>query len=174
MGSQSDYEILSTKEIQALKNSLVQRSICPLCLKHYSEKHQVCLDHQHALKSETLGKNGAGLIRGVLCANCNFLEGKIWNNCSRYQIANMEDPVNSRIEFLERLIGYYKNNFQHERRVLHPSEKRVEKLPKSLYNKLNKLNRELGKKPLTTYTGRWNQTLRKLNEILEARGLQNT
>ncbi len=62
--------------IQQIKDKirLEQDDVCPLCETSFSimEPNNICLDHDH----ET------GLVRGVLCRNCNSMEGKI-SNCIR-------------------------------------------------------------------------------------------
>lgn len=130
------------------------------------------VDHQHCLKSDPLGVNGNGLIRGVLCRNCNALEGKIWNNMRRFQACTREDPVNSRVKWLESLLKYYKINLQHKQKILHPSEKRKIRLPKSSYNKLKKnfyldpknFKRNGDEKPFPKYTGFVTPKLRSLSD----------
>ena len=67
---------------------------CPLCNRLMSSvpvSNRV-VDHDH--------KTGA--IRGVLCRNCNGLEGKLRNLCLRAG-NHIED-----IEWLERIIAYWK------------------------------------------------------------------
>ena len=69
-------DILKTKE-ELLKN---QDGKCAICGKEISLSEAV-LDHQHKNKrSDVNGVIGNGLIRGVLCRDCNCMEGKVWNN----------------------------------------------------------------------------------------------
>ena len=110
-----------------------QGMICPIC-KQYTEHIDTTLDHQHKLrKSETIGNNGAGLIRGVLCRACNTYEGKIWNNFTRL---GFHKKGIGRAEFLRNLADYYDRGTYN---YIHPSEK-----PKSatmgirLFNRINK------------------------------------
>ena len=67
-----------------------QGGICPLCGIKLSSVTP-CLDHDH----ET------GLLRGVLCLNCNGMEGKVINRARR---ASRGQPP---VEWLKRLMLYY-------------------------------------------------------------------
>lgn len=163
----------SQKELFDLRQKLLklQDFKCAICgeniMQNSLNQH---VDHQHCFKQEQLGVQGAGLIRGVLCRNCNSLEGKIWNNMHRYQQVDPNNLVGSRIEWLESLVKYYKSNYQHQEQVLHPSEKRVPKLMKSGYNKILKCykqdpsnykkNGEL--KSFPKYTGKITQKMLQL------------
>lgn len=96
---------LKTKEIASVKLSLLelQKYICPLCrrdLRTLPEKDW-CLDHDH----------GSGLIRGVLCRNCNGCEGRIFN------LARRAKGTGTVMLWLQRLLEYY---MQHE---AEPSDK---------------------------------------------------
>lgn len=136
-----NYKTISQKDLRDLRVQLLeaQNNKCAICqVELGGDNTNQHVDHQHCFKSEELGVNGAGLIRGVLCRNCNALEGKIWNNTHRYGVTNSDNPVDSRIEFLSNLILYYKENYQHKNPTLHPSEKRIEKIQKSQYNRLLK------------------------------------
>ncbi|MCK5535524.1 MAG: hypothetical protein KAI79_01790, partial [Bacteroidales bacterium] len=111
-----------------------QNNRCAICTEEITENSGSSLDHQHKLKSEEIGIDGAGLIRGVLCRNCNVYEGKIWNNSTRY---GRGKSVAERIQWLEQLIEYYKKGTYD---LIHPSEiPKAKKLMKSSYNKLKKI-----------------------------------
>jgi len=92
------------------------------------------LDHQHRQKkTDEVGIDGAGLIRGVIDSQVNCAEGKIFNALKRYCGIT---TTKERIEFLEKLIAYYKKGTLP---VIHPSEKIPEpKVSKKNYNKLKK------------------------------------
>lgn len=171
-------KIINTDQLKDYRASILlkQNDKCAICKKDLPEGNDVGnVDHQHLFKADELEVCGNGLIRGVLCRECNVLEGKIWNAAHRYGKAKSSDPVNSRIEWLENLLDYYKNNCSHHEPVLHPSEKREPKLQKSEYNKLIKFYKTLPTsykkngdlKSVPKFTGRWSQTLTKLKEQLE-------
>lgn len=109
-----------------LKSKLqMESSICPLC---NAPLNKPVLDHQHALKSEVPGVNGACLIRGLLCNNCNAFLGKIENNSRRFGIKNLPDFLRATSNYLE------SDNLPY----IHSSEtwRLKESLSKSEYNKL--------------------------------------
>jgi len=114
------------------KISELQQGICPLC---GNTVVRPVLDHQHKQrKSDPNGINGNGLIRGVLCSDCNSTEGKIWNAIGRYLGAR---DVQSRVKFLQNLIEYYQSGYYP---LIHPNEAIKEKdVSKLNFNKLNKL-----------------------------------
>jgi len=144
-------ELKETKELKQLKVSDIlpirneilelQSGKCAICGDIISEKTGISADHQHKSSIETIGEDGAGLIRGVLCRGCNTLEGKIWNNMNRFK---QPKNVNDRIKWLEELLKYYKSeNYPY----IHPNEKPKEpKVSKRNYNKLAKLYKDSGKK----------------------------
>jgi len=124
-----------------------QNGCCAICKKVITDKTGISLDHQHKTKSAPIGKDGAGLIRGVLDRSCNCLEGKIWNNMSRYI---QPTCVQDRIDYLRSLISYYE---QDTYSLIHPSEKPKEPhVSKRNYNKLKKrYSLELRKKRFPEY-----------------------
>lgn len=138
---------LKTKEIKSLREKILkeQNGRCKICGKNIQKQDSgTSLDHQHKTKKENIGEDGAGLIRGVLCRNCNILEGKIWNNTGRYIQPKL---VQERIEFLEALIEYYKkDNYP----LIHPNEEpKKPHVSKRNYNKLKSLYN--GKKKFPEY-----------------------
>lgn len=153
MSLQDSFEILTNSEIKKFRESLPQK--CCIC----GSTEKLCLDHQHKRISDELGVNGCGLIRGLLCNSCNQLEGKIWNNIKRYGKVDETNPTQSRVGFLQKLIDYYNNNIQHTRKIVHPSEKPIEKISKSTYNKIVK-----GVSNPPKFTGRWTKQLKLLQE----------
>lgn len=65
---------ITAAELPAIKLRILreQNDLCPLCdtgLKY----EDACQDHSHK----------SGLLRGVLCRNCNGIEGKIFNLANR-------------------------------------------------------------------------------------------
>lgn len=172
-------QIILTKDIKTLRETILESQgnkckICGVSLPHGSDVG--ALDHQHLFKSEELGVNGAGLIRGVLCRDCNALEGKIWNSTHRYGKSVATDPVQSRIGWLESLVEYYKESINGSGEgILHPKERRIPVLQKSEFNRLMKhykeqpqnYKRDGSLKAPPKYTGRWSKTLEQLKKSLE-------
>lgn len=90
---------LTASSQKILKDELLnQTTLCPLC---NSPLDKPVLDHQHALKSEVPGVNGACLIRGLLCNNCNAFLGKIENNSRRFTIKDLPAFLRSAAKYLE-------------------------------------------------------------------------
>lgn len=109
-----------------------QKGLCAICECVLPKTGGgVSLDHQHKRKSDEIGLNGGGLIRGVLCRNCNVFEGKIWNNSKRYgKFDNLPQFLRNLADYLE------KDNYPY----IHPSEApAIKKVSKRQYNKLAKL-----------------------------------
>lgn len=126
---------LKTTEIQQLREKLAkeQGGVCPLCGKPLT---LACLDHQHKRrKADAPGVDGAGLVRGVLCRDCNALEGRIWNAMDRHL---QPETVKDRVQFLKNLISYYNKEPQ---KILYPGEDiPKKKLSKRNFNALKKLS----------------------------------
>jgi hypothetical protein len=132
MNNQSDLRILKTSEISLLREEILleQDGKCAICKCEMTETSGASLDHQHKTQKETIGANGAGLIRGVLCRNCNVMEGKIWNNSKRFGMHdNIKEWLISLVEYLD------KPNYD----IVHPTEKPKEpKVSKRNFNLLIK------------------------------------
>lgn len=103
---------LKANQVKPARDTLLvkQGGICPLCggaMGPGSNKKTPALDHDHI----------TGIIRDVLCINCNGLEGKIWNLLRRMKKGGARDV-------LKNLVAYYE---RHDNRphgnVLHPSHK---------------------------------------------------
>lgn len=127
---------LKTSDIPRIRKEIADRqeNKCLLCGCDLSDKIAV-LDHQH--KRKKTDKNivdNNGLVRGVLCSECNALEGKIFNNSNRFLHYPRQAIL---IEWLLNLIEYYQRE---KYPYIHPSEKEKEKeVSKSNFNKLKKL-----------------------------------
>lgn len=137
---------LKSSEIASVRATILKEQgyRCPLCGKEITEKDKITLDHQHKVrKSDPNGVDGNGQIRGVLCLECNALEGKIYNACTRF----LHQPTKEqRIQFLLNLVAYYQ---QEPYPLIHPSEVPPEpKLSKRNFNKLKKLYESKYHKPL--------------------------
>ena len=128
---------LKTKDIPLIRKQILEEQgyKCPLCGKTISENDRITLDHQHKYrKSDENGVDGNGLVRGVLCSDCNVTEGKLHNAMARF----LNQPTKEqRIEWLENLIKYYKKE---PYPYVHPTEvEKPKQLSKRNFNKLNKL-----------------------------------
>jgi hypothetical protein len=99
---------LKVKDIPALRDKIAvsQNGNCWLC-KIDLRCVTACLDHDH----ET------GLIRGVLCQNCNGIEGKISN------LARRAKRNGTRYDFIVSILGYWNMNSAHQRPEIHPTHK---------------------------------------------------
>lgn len=129
---QLKYSDISTIREKLLKD---QQFKCAICGKDIENDSNITLDHQHKItKNQIIGEGGAGLVRGVLCRDCNSIEGKITNALKRYKnISNTAE----KISFLYQLIEYYKKT---PTNYIHPTERQQEKIvSKRQYNKLKKL-----------------------------------
>jgi hypothetical protein len=128
-----DYIQLRTVDIPVYRDKIIkdQNGLCAICKEILPiSGGGVSLDHQHKTKSEIIGVNGAGLIRGVLCRDCNVFEGKIWNNSKRY------GKFDTLPQFLRAVADYLeKENYP----FIHPKEAvQVQKVSKRQYNLLVK------------------------------------
>jgi len=123
-----------------------QDRICPICNLEIDYK-DTTLDHQHPLnKSEPIGHNGSGLVRGTICRICNSAEGKIWNNFKRSGLMNKQmdkNHIKARAKWLRNLADYYESGViknEDGEAFVHPTEKPpMATMGKQLFNKLNKL-----------------------------------
>lgn len=127
---------LKSKDIAELRReiALKQGNKCMLCGCDLTDKIAV-LDHQHKIrKTDPNVINGNGLVRGVLCSECNALEGKIFNNSVRFLHQPTKDDL---CKWLSNLISYYHNE---PYPYIHPSEEpKAKTVSKANFNKLNKL-----------------------------------
>jgi Recombination endonuclease VII len=153
---------LKSSDIKDTRENILkdQDGKCALCGCVITEETGYSLDHQHMLKKETIGEDGAGLVRGVLCRSCNIWEGKVWNNTLRFM---QPENVQDRIMILENLIKYYKKDNYN---LIHPNEKIKEKIvSKKNYNKLKKEYMNSGLKkifPEYPKSGKLTKSLSKL------------
>lgn len=157
-----EFKQLKSTEIKEFKKELLEKQggIDAITHKPLLLENSV-LDHQHKLrKTQEIGEDGAGLIRGVLDNNVNMAEGKIFNALRRYCGIK---TTKERIEFLENLIEYYK---QGTLPYVHPTEKMPEpKVSKKNYNKLKKeFNLKYPKKKFPEYP-RSGKITKKLEEL---------
>lgn len=99
---------LKHSEIPVVKAALLKKQgyVCPLCSTGLVLK-DACLDHNH----------NTGEVRGVLCRNCNGIEGKIYN------LANRAKRHSTQKDFLGRLILYWIKYESGGAGLLHPLHK---------------------------------------------------
>jgi len=99
---------LKAKDITPLREkiALEQAGLCWLCAVPL-ESVMACLDHDH----------GSGRIRGVLCQNCNGIEGKIYNLARRAKRGSSV-PL-----FIAKVLDYWEHFSLKPRTELHPTHK---------------------------------------------------
>lgn len=154
-----ELKILNSESAKILRNKLlIENPVCSLCLKNIENP---VLDHKHAKKSENIGENGAGLVRGVICRECNIFLGKMENNYKRYKIENLSEFLLNASKYLAKEPLEY----------VYPSEASKLKtiLTKSAYNKIIKdYSKKINKNPKDLIKKiKYNKFLnKKLKEIL--------
>lgn len=103
-------ERIRTTQVAGVRQDFAdkQGGRCGICLQPTSPKSQV-LDHDH----------NTGYLRGMLCRNCNGIEGKILSLARRGQ--RMFDAV----WFLKRLVSYWEehNGVTPNHGLIHPTHK---------------------------------------------------
>lgn len=140
----SELKYPKQKDLTEIRKKLhkEQNNICPILRQEFPVEDMV-VDHQHMKAGETIGENGAGLIRGVIHRQANVLEGKLINAFYRYGLHKFCSPV----EFLLNLAEYLKKD---KLPIVHPLEslkirkRERKKLQKNSYNKLLKKLSEIG------------------------------
>jgi len=158
-----EFKNLKSKDIPAIRKQILEEQgyHCPLCGKPLSDKDRITLDHQHKYrKSDDNIVDGNGLVRGVLCADCNVIEGRLHNAMARF----MHQPDRSqRIQWVKNLAEYYQKDFYP---YVHPTEvKKEPMLSKRNFNKLNKLYKDKYNKVLIyPKSGKMTKQLKPLYE----------
>jgi len=80
---------------------------------------------------ETIGVNGAGLVRGVLHRNCNSAEGQLLSKFKRSGVKDIKFA-----DFLRKLANYYEETNYN---LIHPNETEAPaKMGKRLFNRISK------------------------------------
>lgn len=122
---------LKNNEVSVVKKRLYdkQAGICPLCQGHMSTLPDACLDHDH----------DSGLLRDVLCRNCNGIEGKIKNLVTRAR-RGMEYK-----NYLGNLIMYWIRHEEDRTGLYHPTHKTADEKRLAI-NKKARVKRALLKK----------------------------
>lgn len=102
---------LKPKDVPRIKAALKKKqgNRCLLCRRNFDDMadKDAVLDHDHR----------TGLVRGVLCRNCNGMEGKIWNR------ANRAKQAMTVIEWTARLVKYWELYENDHTGLLHPTHK---------------------------------------------------
>lgn len=99
---------IKNSDIPAMREKIIseQAGKCWLC--EIDLKTVVpCLDHNHQ----------TGHIRGVLCGNCNGIEGKISN------LANRAKRDKTRYDFVNKVLSYWNHFSACQRKEIHPTHK---------------------------------------------------
>lgn len=128
---------LKTMDLANVRTLLAeyQGNICPLCNK---ELVRPVVDHWHKARN-----HGNGHIRMVICATCNSLLGKIENAILRYKLSYSDTPT-----WLNNVANYMLNDTTN---MIHPTEKEVIKISKTVFNKLMMMCNEHNKKVKLVY-----------------------
>lgn len=112
---------LKAKEISEARALLLAADpICPLCdtdLRTLPLK-DVCLDHCH----------DNGWIRGLLCRNCNAMDGRVRH------YANRAKRNRTALRWLKRLVAYWEKHRTNQHGIFHPAY-RTQNEKKALRNK---------------------------------------
>lgn len=101
---------LKATEIAPVREALAkhQGGVCPLCNEKFSARKRPALDHDHK----------TGFIRGVLCLNCNGMEGKVISRATRAKSKLTE------LEWLRNLVDYLeKHKVPQHGGILHNTHK---------------------------------------------------
>lgn len=101
---------LKTKDLPNFRRLLLeaQDSKCALCgIPLDPDTSDACLDHCHT----------TGHIRGVLCRNCNGVEGKIFN------LARRAKRNRTPLSFLSGLLAYWEKHLSEPSGVWYPTHK---------------------------------------------------
>lgn len=103
---------IKASQIPKAKQILLKRQNyeCALCSTNLKEvpTRNICLDHDHT----------EGHVRGVLCRNCNGIEGKIHN------LSRRGARGRGASDFIQRILAYWELHSQEtSERVYHPLHK---------------------------------------------------
>ena len=127
---------INWSELKVLRKKqwLKQNKKCAILQQEIEYKDAV-MDHKHKKKSEPVGKDGKGLLRGVLHKYVNSFEGKVVYWYTRYGLHNLVP-----LPKLLRKLADFLENPPMKSVYIHPSErKKPKKLQKKCFNELNKV-----------------------------------
>lgn len=176
IGLKPKYIPLSPAAAQELKTKVhkEQGEVCPIVGKKFPLSDMV-LDHKHKKKSDPMGKDGKGLVRGLIYKGANRIEGPLASGYARFGLSqHITLP-----EFLRRLADYLENPPLGQQ-YIHPTEVSKTKLPRLNKNDFNLVVKYWSKiKPKSktppTYredmlmTGDWLEWVAKAKEIKNSR-----
>lgn len=102
---------LKHREVKGVRDDILQDQghRCALCTIQLANDDAV-LDHCHT----------SGAIRGVLCRNCNGIEGKVHN------LARRAKRQFNAVWWLTRLISYWAHHSKDRTGLMHPTHKTAE------------------------------------------------
>lgn len=120
---------LKQTQVKAVREDLAskQGNRCGLCKTVMTPDMQV-LDHNHT----------TGAIRGVLCRNCNGIEGKIYN------LANRAKRIHTVDWYIKRLLEYWETHSKPQYELMYPTHK-TEEDKRLLRNKRARIKRAKAK-----------------------------
>jgi len=152
-------QTLKQTDLKPLREKLhdEQHGICPI-LKQEFDVEEMVIDHQHKKKSDPIGENGGGLVRGCIHNQANVIEGKITNTYKRYglhKFISLPELLRNLADYLER------DNLPY----IHPSEiEKPKKLKKHSYNALKRAYVGRAKFPAYPKSGKLTAPLKRLYE----------
>lgn len=99
---------ITAKEIPAVREKLLkrQKGICPICKDQIKDP---CLDHDHT----------TGAVRGVLCRNCNRVEGKVLHWVRTIKGSN--------VQIIRNIALYWVKHSVNRTGLLHPGKRKGKK-----------------------------------------------
>lgn len=163
----AEFKNLTQKELKELRyvQWLKQEKRCAILKKRILFRKAV-FDHKHRNKKEEIGKDGKGLLRGVLHRSVNVIEGKIARMYKRYGLHKLI----SLPDLLKGIAGYI-DSPPMKLEYIHPSEKlKPKKLGKREYNRICKYYFQIypKRKKLPKYpkSGKINKRFEELLEVV--------
>ncbi len=147
-----------SKTIKPIRDAYAirQKNLCAVCNRPIEKP---TLDHVHIKKVK-----GTGMIRNVLCSQCNTYIARLENNASRHSLNTKELP-----DILRRVADH----LEQEKQIIHPNEiPRKEKVGARAWNKVKKhyfklypRRKALPKRP-TYVTDAWLELVREVDEYV--------
>jgi len=160
------FKQITHAEFKTLRENqwLAQKGICSI-LKIKIDYKDAVFDHKHKNKSEPIGENGKGLLRGIMHFQANSWEGKVTNAFKRYGLHKFGISLP---EALRNLADYLEDPPLKEK-IVHPNERpKAKKFGKREYNLICKYYFEIfpQKKKLPIYprSGKMNKEFESMIE----------